>query len=280
MPPIYYLIISLFLGSFILTYIIIPRIIDVVKYKRLMDHPNQRSSHIEEVPSLGGVAFYIVIVLGVYFVQLLGWDTNDISMVIIPGLLVLFIVGLKDDLVLVAPLTKIAAQLLAIAFVLSHPAFHIVNLHGFLGIQRISLFISIPLVAFVMIVIINAFNLIDGIDGLASIVAIVIFGILGLLFYLIQRPYFMGISVLMIGCLLAFLRYNLSSAKKIFMGDTGSLIIGFLIACATVRLFAVPLSYLKSLPFQLENLPLVVLAILIVPFFDTTRVFTIRVLNK
>lgn len=270
--------IILFVASFLVTYLIIPKIILVVTYKSLMDNPNHRSSHKETVPSLGGVAFYIVLVLGMYFLQSL--DTSHKSMSIIPGLLVLFIMGLKDDLTVLTPITKLGAQILAIVFVLSHPDFQVQNLNGFLRIEHISLYVSLPLSAFVMLIIINSYNLIDGIDGLASMVGIVIFSILGILFYMLDVNFFFSICVIMIASLLAFLRYNLSSDKKIFMGDTGSMLLGFVIACSVMRLFAIPHERLKQLPLQLENLPLVVMAILIVPFFDTLRVFTIRVLNK
>lgn len=255
-----------------------PKIISVVTYKRLMDNPNIRSSHIDQVPSLGGIAFYVVMVLGLYFLNYL--DTEAKSVALMPGLLILFIVGLKDDLVVLSPLTKIFAQIAAIIFVLLHPSFQIQTLHGFFGVENVSVWVIMPLAAFIMLTIINAYNLIDGIDGLASAVGIVIFTILGLLFFLLKMPFFFGICLIMTGSLIAFLRFNLSSSKKIFMGDTGSMLIGFVIACAVIRLFAVPAFRLKELPFQMENLPLVVMAILIVPFFDTARVFTIRILNK
>lgn len=270
--------IALFLGSIIVTYILMPKIIGVVTYKRLMDNPNIRSSHKDQVPSLGGVAFYVIMVLGLYFLNF--FDDEAKSVALMPGLLILFIIGLKDDLVVLSPLTKIFAQTAAITFVLLHPAFQIHTLHGFFGIENISIWIILPLSAFIMLTIINAYNLIDGIDGLASAVGIVIFSILGLLFFLLNMQFFFGVCLIMAGSLIAFLRFNLSSTKKIFMGDTGSMLIGFIIACAVIRLFAVPAYQLKELPFQMESLPLVVMAILIVPFFDTARVFTIRILNK
>lgn len=265
-------------GSFVITYLFLPRIINVVKFKHLMDNPNERSSHSEKVPSLGGIAFFFVLLLGVYFLK--PFDTYGVSTSLIPGLLILFLVGLKDDLVVLSPLAKLAAQFTAISFVLWEPAFHIRDLHGFLGIEHISLYVSIPLAAFLMVTIINAFNLIDGIDGLASIVGIIIFSIFAVLFYTLGLYFFFGMSIITIGTLLAFLRFNLSPTKKIFMGDTGSMIIGFMVATATVRLFSVSPETMQALPFQLENLPLIVMSILIVPFFDTTRVFTIRLLNK
>ncbi len=268
----------LFSGSFAVTFLLLPKIIGIVTFKRLMDNPNLRSSHTIQTPSLGGIAFYIVIVLGLYFLRPL--DHADKAMAMIPGLLILFIIGLKDDLVVLGPLTKIFAQITAISFVLIHPDFHIRDLHGFLGIHAVSTYVTIPLAAFIMLSIINAFNLIDGIDGLAAIVGIIIFTVMGILFYFLDLEFFLGISFLMVGTLLAFLRFNLSSHKKIFMGDTGSLLIGFIIACAVIRFFAVPSVQLQKLPIYLENLPLVVMAILVVPFFDTARVFTIRIMNK
>lgn len=274
----YLLLVILLLGSFIVTYIVMPKIIGVATYKRLMDNPNERSSHMQMTPSLGGIAFYIVLVLGMYFTQ--QFDTYKISMSLVPGFLILFVIGLKDDLVVLSPITKLGAQIVSCIFVLAHPAFQIDHLHGFLGFEHINLFVAFPLSLFIMIAIINAYNLIDGIDGLASTVGIVIFTIYGILFYMTGLLFFAGISALMVGSLLAFLRFNLSTTKKIFMGDTGSLLIGFVIAVMTIRFFSIDTQYLKKLPIQLENLPLLVMAILVVPFFDTTRVFTIRLLNK
>jgi UDP-GlcNAc:undecaprenyl-phosphate GlcNAc-1-phosphate transferase len=272
------LLFSLLLGSFLLTYIIMPKIIGVVTYMCLMDTPDQRSSHKELTPSLGGISFYIVLVFSLFFIDYFNESEN--AMTLIPGLLILFIIGLKDDLVVLSPVTKLFAQLASVSFVLINPEFQIQSLHGFFGITQLSPFLSLPLSAFVMLTIINSFNLIDGIDGLASIVGIVIFTITGTLFYLLHLFLFVGISAVMIGSLVAFLRFNFSTKRKIFMGDTGSLLIGFIIASAVIRLFAIKASILNNLPFHLENLPLVIMAILIVPFFDTARVFTIRVINK
>ena len=268
----------LLVGAFVVVYFVTPKIISIVEYKQLMDQPNKRSSHTMMVPNLGGISFYIVLVLGLFFLQ--QWDNQNIAMSLMPGLLILFMVGIKDDLVILAPLSKILAQTLAITFLLLNPAFHIHELNGFLGVYSVNILISIPLSAFIMLTIINAFNLIDGIDGLASTIAIIIFSLLGAMFCWLGMYFFTGVSIIMIGSLLAFLRYNLSTKKKIFMGDTGSMIIGFIIAVCVIRLFAIPQSILKGLPIQLENLPLIVMAILIVPFFDTARVFTIRIMNK
>jgi UDP-GlcNAc:undecaprenyl-phosphate GlcNAc-1-phosphate transferase len=240
--------------------------------------PNERSSHIAKTPSFGGIAFYITIVLGMYFLQPI--DQEDITMTIIPALLILFIIGLKDDIVILGALTKFIAQVASISFVLIHDGFQFTHLHGFVGIHELSLYSTFPLGAIIMLCIINSFNMIDGIDGLAALTGIIIFSILGLFFFILNIKFFIGMSVIIIGSLLAFLRFNLSKDKKIFMGDTGSLIIGFLIACAVMRILSIPTTILNNLPFSIENLPLVLLSILIVPITDLTRVITIRVFKS
>ncbi len=268
----------IFIGSFVLTYHVIPKIIGVITYKQLMDHPNERSSHTYQTPSLGGIAFYITLVIGIFFIQ--DWDMHNISISLLVGLVVLFIIGLKDDLVVLSPKTKFIAQLIAISFLLYNSSFHIQSFHGFLGIYEVSTWITIPLSAFVMLSIINAYNLIDGIDGLACVVGILFFTFMGLFFFVLGELFFAAVSVIMTGVLFSFLFYNVSKKNKIFMGDTGSLIVGYLIGALVVKLFSFSSLTLEGLPIQTENIPLVILSILFIPIFDTTRVCTIRILQK
>ncbi len=269
--------ILVFIGAFLLTYTIIPKIIGVVEYKKLMDNPNKRSSHFKITPTLGGVAFYCTLIMSFFFLE--KWDVNT-SISIIPGLTILFIVGLKDDLVVLSPMSKLVAQIIAVAFVLSNESMLISGLNGFMGIDEISSLIAYPMSAFLMITVINAYNLIDGIDGLAAIVGITISLIYGLIFYFTGVYFFSLLCVVIIAILLAFLRFNLSAKRKIFMGDTGSLVIGFLISILTIRFLALTPQRLEELPFYLENVPLIAISILIVPLFDTVRVFAIRLLKK
>lgn len=266
-----------FVGSFIANYLILPKIIGVLRYKQLMKDPNERSSHKESVPSLGGISFFIVLTIGLYFLQ--DADRNSISMSIIPGLVILFIMGMKDDLVVLSSKTKFITEIVAVSFVFFHPSFQILNLDTFFGFGQVSSYIAIPLALVVCLFIINAYNLIDGIDGLAAMIGMVIFACYAVMFYLLNLPFFMGLSVIALGTLTAFLCFNLSRKNKIFMGDTGSLIIGFLIAVATIRFFTVDPVVLSKLPFRLDSLSLVMLAVLIVPIFDTSRVIVVRLLN-
>ncbi|GBF18522.1 MULTISPECIES: glycosyltransferase family 4 protein [Arenibacter] len=270
--------ISVFIGAFLLTYLTIPKIIKVVEYKRLMDDPNHRSSHQNKTPTLGGVAFYYTFVIALFFIR--GWNTFEEGMYIIPGLTILFIIGLKDDLVVISAGSKLIAQTLAISFVLVNEGFTIYSLNGFLNINEIPYYLYIVIGGFMMLTIINSYNLIDGIDGLASVVGVVIMLIYTTIFYLTEEYYYALISITMNASLIAFLGFNISSDRKIFMGDTGSLIVGFIISILTLKFLALKPNTYVDLPFLLENAPLIAISILIVPLFDTARVFAIRLVNK
>ncbi|WP_299430969.1 MraY family glycosyltransferase [uncultured Maribacter sp.] len=268
----------IFIGSFLLVYLTIPKVIKVVEYKRLMDDPNQRSSHKNRTPTLGGVSFFFTLVFALFFIE--SWAVTQEAIYIIPGLTILFIVGLKDDLVVISPGAKLLAQAFAVAFILANPSFTITSLNGFLNVNEIPYYLYLGIAGFMMLTIINSYNLIDGIDGLASIVGIVIMVLYTTIFYLTGEYFFALLSITLNASLMAFLGFNLSSDKKIFMGDTGSLIVGFIISILTLKFLALgPESY-TEMPFLLENAPLIAISILIVPLFDTARVFTIRIANK
>lgn len=256
----------------------IPKIIRVVEYKRLMDDPNQRSSHKDRTPTLGGVSFFYTLIFALFFIK--GWSSFDEAIYIIPGLTILFIIGLKDDLVVISPGAKLIAQVFAVTFILVNPSFTINSLNGFLNINEIPYYLYLVIAGFMMLTIINSYNLIDGIDGLASVVGIVIMVIYTTIFYLTKEYFFALLSITLNAGLMAFLGFNLSSDKKIFMGDTGSLIVGFFISILTLKFLALKPTVYTELPFLLENAPLIAISILIVPLFDTARVFAIRIANK
>lgn len=259
-------------------YLTIPKIIWIVEKKRLMDDPSQRSSHAVRTPTLGGVSFFYTLIFALFFIH--GRGIMDEAMYIIPGLTILFITGLKDDLVVITPGAKLAAQMAAVAFILANPSFTIFSLNGFLNINEIPYYLSLIISGFLMLTIINSYNLIDGIDGLASIVGIVIMIIYTTIFYMTGEYFFALISITMNASLMAFFGFNISSDRKIFMGDTGSLIVGFIISILTLKFLALTPAAYKDLPFLLENAPLIAISILIVPLFDTARVFAIRIANK
>ncbi len=275
--PLYYPILFFF-GAYALTYFTIPKIIGLVENKRLMDEPNNRSSHKTRTPTLGGVSFFYTIIFTLFFLK--QWDSNSEAMYIIPGLTILLIIGLKDDLLVLSPYTKLAAQICAIGFVLMNNNFVVHSLNGFIGIYEIPVYLYYLVGGFLILTVINAYNLIDGIDGLAAIVGIVILIMYATIFYFTKDYFYMLLCLALNGSLMAFLAFNLSSTRKIFMGDTGSLIVGFIISILTLKFLTLTPDNYSNLPFLLENGPIIAISILIVPLFDTARVFAIRVANK
>ena len=263
--------------SFIVSYLVIPRIISIVRIKNLMDKPNQRSSHKEKTPTMGGVAFFASFLSSLYFLQV--YDSHKLGLSLVIGLLILFYIGIKDDLVGVSPRTKIIGQMLSFIFVMDSNELSITSLNGFLGFYELRLWISYFLGIFIIISIVNAYNLIDGINGSASMVGIMIFSIFSYIFYQTEDYYFVLLSISSIGCLTAFLRYNISKKNSIFMGDTGSLLIGFVIGVCTLRFLNLPIERLSMANINYYNKFVLVFIILYIPFVDTMRVFLIRILK-
>jgi len=242
------------------------------------DTPNDRSSHNDFVPTLGGVSFFVSLVVFFFFSNF--YNINDTSLSILLAITIMFFVGLLDDLKDLSPKAKFLGQVLALSILIIQSDYRILSFHGFLGIYELNMFFSVSISMFLILAFINAFNLIDGIDGMSSITGIVISACFGFLFYKLQLFFFMFISAALISMLLAFLRYNFSSKKKIFMGDTGSLVIGLVLGLLTLKLLTLETETFNYLSIQRKELPLLLLIILIVPAFDLCRVTFIRLKRR
>ena len=266
-----------FFVSFSVAYIMLPKIRTIAKVRSFHSLPNERTSHQDAIPNIGGVAFYVCLMLSFRFIN--PYDDLKITNSIIPGLTVLFIIGLKDDLVLVSSTTKLIAQIVAALFLVFDNSFHLTDLHGLFNLERVHYFASSFFTIFLVVSIINSFNLIDGIDGLAGFISIVIFSSFSVISYIIDDKTLFLISIVALGAVIAFLRFNFSKKYKIFMGDTGSLILGFIIALIVLRFFALEESSLLRMRLPLQNWPFLILAILSVPLIDTSRVFLMRIYN-
>lgn len=277
MQPLIIHTIAALLISIIGTAYLVPKIIAIVRFKKLMDKPNERSSHKEATPSLGGMAFFIILILSFYFNY--PYDSYNTTVSMFPALTVLFFLGLKDDLVVLAPTTKLIGQIAASLFILMNTTFEINTFHGLFGVEAIPQWIGVSIGLFLMLAVINAFNLIDGIDGLAASVGIVAFSGFAAVFFFAERFFFGLTAVVMVGILTGFLFFNLSRKNKIFMGDTGSMIIGFMLAVMSVRFLALDTISLNKLPFNAIDIPIVLVAFLIIPLFDTARVFSLRLMR-
>lgn len=266
------------MGSFLAAYIIIPKIIWIVNHRELIDHPEERSSHKNATPTMAGVAFFLTLILALFFLKT--WDKDLIGLNLIAALTIIFVIGLKDDLVVSSPRAKLGGELVATLFVLFCSCMQVTTLHGFLGIDNIPLWFAYGFGTLMVLTIINSFNLIDGIDGLASTIGLVIFSVYAVIFYATGLYFYFLLCVSLIAMLLAYLRYNFSGTKKIFMGDTGSLIIGFCIGFFTLRFLAMDATLFTGFSFKLENKLIIIAAILYIPLLDTLRVIGVRLLNK
>ena len=260
--------------AFLVTYISIPSIIDVSGKKHLFDVPNGRTSHDVSTPTLGGLAIFAgFIISAMIFLYI-----PDIPYIqyVIAGVVVVFFIGLKDDIIIIAPMTKFIGQLFAATIIIDLGGIRLTGFYGLFGITEIGYYGSDLLTIFVIIAIVNAFNLIDGIDGLAAGVGIIASVVFGVWFYSIGQLQLAILACAMIGALLAFIRFNVFSEKrKIFMGDIGSLLLGFIMA-----IFAIKFNDLNApgsnTIFFIKAAPAVSIGILIVPIYDTIRVFFLR----
>jgi UDP-GlcNAc:undecaprenyl-phosphate/decaprenyl-phosphate GlcNAc-1-phosphate transferase len=266
--------VSAFLCSFLITFFAIPVIVRVSVAKNLFVMPNGRTSHKYATPTLGGIAMFA----GILVSSLLFVKPNDLFnfQYAIAGGFIIFFFGVKDDL---TPLTwklKLLGEILAAIFLITLGDFRITNMHGFLGIHEIGYTGSTILSFIVFMGIVNAMNLIDGIDGLAAGIAFLATCIFGLWFFLVGETAFVYIAIAIIGTLLAYLGFNVfGTTNKIFMGDTGSLLLGYL-----MTLFVIVFTehnIISNVPWHVHNAPMIAFAILFIPLFDTMRVMMIRI---
>lgn len=263
--------------SFVSVYLLIPKVIWVVKYHGLSDHPDARSAHSTPIPTMAGVAFFITLVLAISFFR--DWDVDNIGLTLVAAITVIYFVGLRDDLVNSSPRAKLLAEIFAISLVIFSSGLEFNSLDGFLGLYELHELPLKLLIFLILIFIINSFNLLDGVDGLASIIGIVSFSVYSLIFYSTGLYFYFLICLSILGILLAYLRFNFSRKRKIFMGDTGSLVVGFCISFLTLKIMGMDASLFSHFTFKPENKLIIIAAILFIPIFDTLRVIVVRLLN-
>ena len=252
----------------------IPIVVRVTSLKGLIDSPDFRKIHKKDIPTLGGVALFAGFMFG-FLIAINGY-MHGVSYFIL-AMIILFFAGMKDDLITLDPKKKLVAEIIAVLLLVYFTDIRITNFHGFLGIQSIPVWMTYLVTVFVMIVVINALNLIDGIDGLAAATGIVASATLGIYFWVSGQTGYAILSTALTGTLVGFIRFNLSDGRnKIFMGDTGSLLIGFVLA-ALVILFNEVHAGNNPVYLDLHSSPAITIAILIVPLFDTLRVFAVRI---
>jgi len=270
-----YLITSFILAIGISLYAV-PIVIRVAHSLKLMDNPNERSAAKNPIPTLGGIAIFISFV----FAATVGLSGDELPemIYILSAVILMFFVGLKDDILTLSAIKKLIAQLITSAIIVFLAKIRFTNLHGFLGIGDIGMIPSVILTFFVIIVIINAFNLMDGIDGLAAGLSMLAAIVFGGWFFISGHSDYAILSIALVGAIAGFFYYNLyGKENKVFMGDTGSLVLGTLMAIIVIRFNEFNID--QTQPFAIASAPAVSFGILIYPLADTIRVFIIRLLQ-
>ena len=279
-----YILIGAFLAAVILGRIIIPNILIISLRKRLFDVPDARKVHNRPIPRLGGVTFFPVIVFTFAVTTALRVMMNEIEyeiftakmacefLFLIAGLTLLYIIGIADDLVGVRYRKKFIVQIISAAL-FPIAGLYVNNFYGLFGIGFVSPYVGIPLTVLLVVFITNAINLIDGIDGLASglsMVALVIFGVIFIHYGLWN---FAILAFICVGVIIPFFAYNVfgnaDKGRKIFMGDTGSLTLGYIISFFVIKYCM----YVPGEDMQAYGSPIVVaFSLLLVPCLDVVRV--------
>jgi UDP-GlcNAc:undecaprenyl-phosphate GlcNAc-1-phosphate transferase len=266
-----------FLIACFLSIIAIPIIINLSALLNLTAKPGFRSSHATATPTLGGIAIFASTLIA-YFLWPHSENTHDSNIITLSmtGIVILFFLGLKDDILAVDPTKKLVVQIFASLILVAMGNFKVDNFYGIFDINHVPDIVSIPLTVFIFIALINAINLIDGIDGLAGGIGLIAGLGFGIWFILNGHFSFGCLAFAMSGSLLGFLRFNFSKTSKIFMGDTGSLIVGYLLSIFAVEFLSVNVDYVNN-PDAFFNAPIIVMVLLIIPIFDTLRVFIVRI---
>ena len=190
----------------------------------------------------------------------------------------MFIIGFRDDLINLGAFQKLFGQIAAMLIIVAVCDIRLMSLYGLFGVYEIPVAVSYILSAFTIIVITNAYNLVDGVDGLAGSVGIICSLFFGVWFYLVGASAYAFISFAILGGLLAFLQFNWAPSK-VFMGDTGSLMIGFFLSIVTIKFIDLNYNLQAAHPFRFDAFIGPAIAVLIVPLYDTLRVFIKRMLR-
>lgn len=266
-----------FILAFALVTITIPPLIRVSIAKYLYDTPNSRKVSKTIVPTLGGVAIFIGFILST-IIATDGYNFNELKY-LVAAVIIMFFIGLKDDLMDISAFKKLTVQITTALLLIVFGGFRFTNMQGAFGFYEISYPISFIITLFTIIALINAFNLIDGIDGLASGVSLLISLVFGT-WFIVAGHYEYGImSYCLAGSLFAFFLFNVFGKKhKMFMGDTGSLIIGVVMVILIIKFNELNIN--NNTSWAVFNAPVVSIGILIIPIIDTLRVFFIRISER
>lgn len=267
-----------------MVYTCTPPLIKVARLKNLIDEPGEeRKLHKRRIPTIGGIIIFAATIFSfaMWFPSEQVEDMQELLKAmsdfkyLVATVLILFFVGIKDDIIGTAAIKKLVANIFVGLILVLMADIRLTSLHGVLGILEIPHWASVFLSLMTYIVIINAFNLIDGVDGLASGIGLIVALAYGFWFLVAGNIVLGCLSFSLAGALLSFMIYNFSPAR-IFMGDSGSLTIGLIIAILTIKLIESDRAQINSVLLTEVSKPVYAIAVLIFPLFDTLRIFIYR----
>lgn len=259
-----------FITAFVITLISIPPIILLIRRYKLYDIPDSRKEHSIPVPTMGGVAIFAGMMTALFL--WLPFQAEPAQICFFLSVIILFALGIMDDLKDLPARYKLIIQL-ALASLIALSGIRISSFDGLLGVNELPLTAQYTFTILAITGITNAFNLIDGIDGLAGGLGFMSLVTLGMFLTMSGDINTALIAFALAGGILAFLYFNFNPAR-IFMGDTGSLVLGFVIAVLCIRLMQVNIHATHPV---LNNAPVFALGVVLIPVFDTIRVFALRI---
>ncbi|MCU0394888.1 MAG: undecaprenyl/decaprenyl-phosphate alpha-N-acetylglucosaminyl 1-phosphate transferase [Chitinophagaceae bacterium] len=260
--------------AFGISFYALPALIHIANEKRLFDYPDERKVHHNPIPSLGGLAIYAGFITA-FLLTVAFSGRNFVFQYLVAASVIMFFVGLKDDLLNIAPFKKFLGQILAASLLVFKGGLVISSMEGVLGIYDLQPVAAQALSVATIVVVINAFNLIDGVDGLAGTLALLSTGFFATYFAINGDYTYACLATSLIGALAAFLIFNYPPAR-IFMGDTGSLLVGLISSALVIRFIQ---TAGQGAVWPIESGAAVGFSVLFIPLFDTLRVFSYRIVH-
>lgn len=262
--------------AFLISFVSVPVLIKIARERNLFDTPDfGRKLHTRVTPTMGGAAIFIAFIVGFgvsgYTDAISGYGY------LVSALTILFFTGIKDDMITVSLRFKLIAQVFSAFLAMYGSNMMITSFGGVFGVGVLPEILSVALTLAIFIVVTNAYNLIDGIDGLAAGIGIIASLFFGVGFLVSGNVPVAVMCFFVAAAMIGFLVHNFSPAS-IFMGDTGSLIVGFLLAVMAVKFVSLSEQAMVSSIFS-KTAPIITIAVLSLPLYDTLRVFTKRVIS-
>lgn len=275
--PYKFRILILFAISFVATMLVFEPILKIAKSKDIVDVPNARKLQKVPIPVMGGIAVFFGIIVGLCYYKTLIVYTSLFP--ILGAMVIMLYIGAIDDCIGIKPVIRLIVEIVVCLLVCYGTKMCINTFQGFLGVGTLSHYIGIPLSVLTFLGIVNSINMIDGVDGLASGMCIFILGCFGLVFFLAHDYSYAVLAAVSIGALLPFILHNVFGfTTKMFLGDSGTMMIATIIAVMTIRVLNHNFDIERFCPMSFSRVGFV-LALLSIPIADTLRVILVRVKN-